>query len=235
MRRHCSQSLLCAGQQLRSVSCLYLDVHLIHSHMVHLFNGHLAENILTKQIFLIKSICQEFPFSTPTHRGLFFFLIFEAVSQDSHRSLSEQITRRTNIVIGDFFFFFFCCLFFVACSATVTSRDSLPVVSFKEKRRTVQVLNVAEVRRECAWRCVPARCQRGGILKQQSLSSSSVILSLHSQMSEFCLPLSFFLLQPSHFGSCDRRHNKNTNLCLLMSVLGDPAIWECLNQRTVLN
>lgn len=131
-------------------------------------------------------------------------------------------------------FFFF---FFAACSATVASRDSLPVIQFKEKDRAVQVLNVAEVRRECAcvWRCVPVRCQRGGILKQQSLSSSSVILSLHSQMSEFCLPLSFFLLQPSHSHSCDRQRNKNTNLCLLMSAVGDPTIWECLNQWTVLN
>lgn len=123
------------------------------------------------------------------------------------------------------------------------SRQETPCQLFSSKRkifRTMQVLNVAEVRRECVrsvWRCVPTRCQRGGILKQQSLSSSSVILSLHSQMSEFCLPLSFFLLQPSHSYSCDRWHNnkKNTNLCLFMSTVGDPMIWECLNQWTVLN
>ena len=45
---------------------------------------------------------------------------------------------------------------------------------------------------ECVWRRVPTRCQRGGILKQQSLSSSSVILSLHSPnvwvLSSFVLP-----------------------------------------------
>lgn len=133
-----------------------------------------------------------------------------------------------------------CLFFFFHSSATVASRDSLPVIQFKEK----DFQNGAGAKccggeegvcEECVWRCVPKRCQRGGILKQHSLSSSSVILSLHSQMSEFCLPLSFSLLQPSHSHSCDRQHNKNTNLCLLMSTVGDPTIWECLNQWTVLN
>lgn len=115
-----------------------------------------------------------------------------------------------------FFLLFFFGVFFVACSATVASRDSLPVIPFKEKGRTLQVLNVAEVRRECVRRecvrSVPARCQRGGILKQPNLSSSSVILSLHSQMSEFCLPLSFFLLQPSFSFTWQATQQKHQSL-----------------------
>lgn len=129
----------------------------------------------------------------------------------------------------------FCPLFFALLRLSHQETPRQLLSSKRKIFRTVQVLNVAEVRNECVWRCVPRRCQRGGILKQHSLSSSSVILSLHSQMSEFCLPLSFSLLQPSHSHSCDSRHNKNTNLCLLMSTVGDPTIWECLNHWTVLN
>ncbi len=137
------------------------------------------------------------------------------------------------------FCFVFCGLF---CDCHV--KRLLASYSVQRERQNVQVLNVAEVRSECVrsvcecvcvWRCVPTRCQQGGILKRQSLSSSSVILSLHSQMSEFCLPLSFFLLQTSHSPSCDRQHNKNTNPCLFMSTVGDQTIWECLNLWTVLN
>lgn len=98
------------------------------------------------------------PQRTPGH---FFGRFFEADSQDSRRSLSKQITRKTNIVASEriyahFSLFFF--FLFVACSATVASRDSSPVIQFKEKDRTVQVLNVAEVRRECVRRDV---CLRG--------------------------------------------------------------------------
>lgn len=83
--------------------------------------------------------------------------------------------------------------------------------------------------------CAPVRCQRGGILRRHSLSLSSVILSLQSQTSEFCLPLSSLLPEPSRSHSCDRRHNKNTNLCLFVSAVGDPAILQRLNWWTVLN
>lgn len=55
------------------------------------------------------------------------------------------------------------------------------------------------------------------------------------KMSEFNLPLSFFLLEPAHPHRSDRRRYQNTNLCLLMSAVGDPTMWECLNQWTVLN
>lgn len=64
--------------------------------------------------FWIIQICQEFPFSAPTHRERWVVCFFEADSQDSCRSLSKHIKCKTNIVIRDFFFFllfFFCSLF----------------------------------------------------------------------------------------------------------------------------
>lgn len=55
------------------------------------------------------------------------------------------------------------------------------------------------------------------------------------KMSEFNLPLSFFLLEPAHPRRSDRRRYQNTNLCLFVSAVGDPTMWEGLNQWTVLN
>lgn len=178
--------------------------------------------------------------------GSFFWQIFEADSQDSRRSLSMQITRKTNIVTGEriyspLIYFTICFLFF--CSLFCDCRVKRLLASYSVQRERQNGAGAKCCGGEervceecvCVWRCVPMRCQRGGILKRQSLSSSSVIFSLHSQMSEFCLPLSFLLLQTSHSPSCDRQHNKITNLCLLMSTVGDLTIWECLNQWTVLN
>lgn len=82
-------------------------------------------------------------------------------------SLSKIITRKTNIFVGEkiyaYFFFFFgvCVCVFVAVSATVASRDSLPVIQFKEKDRSEQVLSVAEVRRECVRSVCGDVCLRG--------------------------------------------------------------------------
>lgn len=60
-----------------------------------------------------------------------------------------------------FFFFGVCVCVFVAVSATVASRDSSPVIQFKEKDRSEQVLSVAEVRRECVRSVCGDVCLRG--------------------------------------------------------------------------
>lgn len=124
--------------------------------------------------------------------GSFFIFIFEADSQDSRRSLSKQITCKTNIVIGDFFFF---CSLFCNCHVKRLLASYSVQREWQNSAGAKCCGGEEGVCEECAWRRVPARCQRGGILKQPSLSSSSVILSLHSQMSEFCLP--FVFLCPS--------------------------------------
>lgn len=82
--------------------------------------------------------------------------------------------------------------------------------------------------------------------RRRRLSSSSVILSLHSPYarvsSSFVLPpllalsstpsLPPILPPPSHPRSCDRRHSKkNTDPRCLVSTVGDPAVWEHRHQR----
>lgn len=95
-------------------------------------------------------------------------------------------------------------LFFVACSATVTSRDSLPVIPFKENGRTVQVLNVAEVRRECVRSVCGDVCLRGVSGEEYWNSRACHHHQSSSHFTPKCLSFvfllsSFVLLPPAAF------------------------------------
>lgn len=133
------QSLLFAGQSVFSVSGLYLGVQLIHSHDVNLFNGHLAENVPRKLIFWsFKCIWQGDPPpplpslsvpQPPADTRSFPWLILDMQTLHVRGSLSEQITRQTNVVITERIY-----SFFSVSSATVASRDPLPAFQFKRER-----------------------------------------------------------------------------------------------------
>ena len=123
-------------------------------------------------------------------RGHCFWQIFEG---DNRGSLSKIITRKTNIFIGEKIYAHFLCVcvcvcvrvcVFVAVFCDCRIKRLLASYSVQRERQIgagAKCCGGEEgVCEECVWRRVPTRCQRGGILKQQSLSSSSVILSLHS-------------------------------------------------------